>query len=350
MGESGESNQDYYLAVPKAELHVHLEGSIQPATLLELARRNGVDLPADSEAGLAEWFEFSDFGHFIQVYMTITRCLRAESDYELIAYEFGHEQARQNIRYSEVTFTPYTHKSMGVDEGVFLAGLARGRRRALEDFGVEINWVFDIVREPSLMPANADFTLGVAIDYREEGAIALGLGGAESSSPPEAYRDWFTRAREAGLHVAPHAGEHDGPESIWGSLRALGAERIGHGVRAIDDPELVQYLIEHGITLEINPTSNIRLGVYPSYGEHPMRRLHEAGVIVTVNSDDPPLFGTTMTREVELLETEFGLDREAIDEILLNGFRSSFLEPERRSELIKDARAEMARLREEDPA
>jgi len=167
----------------------------------------------------------------------------------------------------------------------------------------------------------------------------------EEGYPPAPFVPWFDRARSAGLHSAPHAGEHAGPASIWSAIRDLGAERIGHGVRAIEDPELVDYLAEHRIPLEISPTSNISLGLYPDAASHPLKALHEAGVTVTVNSDDPPLFDTTLTDEAYLLVDPWAFSRETIDEILLNGIRYSFLPDGRKPALEADFRKETRALR-----
>lgn len=344
------SLESYLRAAPKAELHVHLEGSIRPGTLLTLARQNLTELPADSVEGLREWFVFRDFPHFIQVYGVITNCLRAAEDFELIAYEFGAEMARQNVRYAEVTFSPAAHIHHGVSQDAYFGGLTRGRRRAREEFGVEIRWVFDIVRsvnDRDLLERYAEQATNVAIEGMSDGVVALGLGGMELGYPAEWFERWFDLARAAGLHSTPHAGEHVGPEGVWGALRALGAERIGHGVRAVEDPALVDHLAASRIPLEISPTSNIRLGVYPSLAEHPLRRLHEAGVPVTVNSDDPPLFNTTLNDEVVTLVDPFGFDLETIDEIVLNGVRCSFLPDERKRKLEEEFREEMDALKAE---
>lgn len=332
----------YARAAPKAELHVHLEGSIRPETLLTLARRNGATLPGNSVEALRRWFSYRDFGHFIEVYVAITRCLRRAEDYELVAYEFGAEMARQNVRYAEVTFSPSTHHHLGVPHDAYFGGLTRGRERAREEFGVEIAWVFDIVRDA---PRYADYTTGVAIEGREDGVVALGLGGWEASHPPEPFAPWFERARAAGLHSVPHAGETAGPESVWGALRALGAERIGHGVRSIEDPALVEHLAERGVPLEVCPTSNLRLGVYGGLDEHPLPRLRSAGVALTINSDDPPLFNTTLNDEAALLAEPFGLGLAEIDEVLLSGVRHSFLPRERKRAMEAEFRAELAALK-----
>jgi len=341
----------YIEAVPKAELHVHLEGSIQPATLLMLAQRNDVKLPVQKVEDLQDWFTFRDFDHFIEIYFEISSCLKTSDDYELIAYEFGANMARQNVRYAEVTFSPSTHQfSLGIPFDVFFSGLTKGRLRAQKEFGVEIRWIFDIVRDipdEMLNLRRAEYTLTVAQEGMIDGVVALGLGGGEVGNPPEQYAQWFEKAREAGLHSAPHAGETVGPESVWGAVRVLGAERLGHGVRSIEDSELVEYLAERHIPLEICPTSNIRLGVYPDLLSHPLRGLHEAGVPVTVNSDDPPLFNTTFNNEVKLLADPFNFDINTIGEILLNGVRCSFLPAEERQVLEARFQAEMTKLQQE---
>ncbi len=339
---------EYIAAAPKTELHVHLEGAIQPSTLLMLAGRHRVDLPAETEEELRNWYRFRDFHHFIEVYVAITKCLRTVEDFELIVYEFGADMARQNIRYAEVTFSPSTHLWInGVDQDVWFTGLTEGRRRVKESFDCEINWVFDVVRNDYPEKARFDYTTEVAIEGRNDGVVALGLGGLETGYPPAPFAPWFDRARAAGLHSAPHAGEHVGPASIWDAMKYLGAERIGHGVRAIEDPDLVSYLAEYRILLEVSPSSNICLGIYPDMASHPLKRLHESGVAVTVNSDDPPLFNTTLTDELNLLVDPCGFSRETIDEILLNGVRFSFLPEEKKRRMEADFMDEMRALRDE---
>jgi adenosine deaminase len=341
----------YIVAVPKAELHVHLEGSIQPATLLTLAQRNGVPLPVQTVADLQDWFTFRDFNHFIEIYFEISSCLKTSDDYELIAYEFGVNMARQNVRYAEVTFSPSTHQfSLGIPFDVFFSGLTKGRLRAQKEFGVEIRWVFDIVRDipdEMLNRRRAEYTLAVAQEGMNDGVVALGLGGGEIGNPPEQYVQWFEKAREAGLHSAPHAGETVGPESVWGAVRVLGAERIGHGVRSIEDSNLVAYLAERHIPLEICPTSNVRLGVYADYAAHSLPDLYYARVPVTINSDDPPLFNTTLNDEVKLLVDQFNFDINTINEILLNGVRYSFLPVEAKQAQEATFQAEMTKLQRE---
>ena len=342
------SLESYLRAAPKAELHIHLEGAIAPATALALARRHRVALPATDEAGLRAWFAYRDFDHFLTIIRAIASCLRTADDYERVTYELGRDLARQGVRYAEVALSPSIHARRGIPFDTYFAGMTRGRARARADFGIELAWIFSIVRrwdDPALTGPEADYTTAMALDGRADGVVALGLAAAEDGAPPEPFAPWFDRARAGGLHSAPHAGETAGPASIWGAVRALGAARIAHGVRAIEDPALVEYLAAHSITLDIAPTSNLRLGLYPSYADHPLPRLHAAGVALTINTDDPPLFGTTLNDEVALLVDPFGLDVAAIDEILLNGVRCSFLPESRRRELEGEFRGELATLK-----
>jgi adenosine deaminase len=348
--EATQSIQGYLAAVPKAELHVHLEGSIRPRTLLALARRNNVALPATNLEELSQWFVYRDFPHFVEIYFKITQCLKTAEDYELIVYEFGEEMKRQGVRYAEVTFSASTHHARGIAHDVYFGGLNRGRERARQDFGVEMRWIFDIVRDiagESERFKRADFTTRVAIEGMNDGVIALGLGGNEAGYPPEQFAPFFEKALAAGLHSTPHAGEVAGPASVWGALRTLGAERIGHGVRSIEDSALVSHLVDRQIPLEVCPGSNICLGIYPNFATHPLPQLYRAGVPLSVNSDDPPLFNVTLNEDIERLHSAFHLELAEIDELILNGVRHSFLPQERKQSMEAEFRAEMARLRQE---
>jgi adenosine deaminase len=328
--------------MPKAELHVHLEGSILPRTLLTLAQRNHISLPADSEAGLQELYRFRDFDHFLQIYLMTTGCLRTEDDYRLIAYEFGSECARQNIRYAELTFTMMTSMELsGLTWQEILRGLNAGRQQAHEDFGVWWMWIFDIVRNE---PKTQQQVLNIALAAREMGVVALGLGGMEDGYPPELFVDTFAQAEAAQLHRVPHAGEICGPGSVWSAVKLLHAQRIAHGVRSIEDPGLVEYLRLHSIPLEICPTSNIRLQVYPDYSRHPLRKLWDAGLQITIGSDDPPMFGTDLNHEYQLLVEEFEFSREELEQVSLNGIRTSFLSQEEKYKLEQEFRYEFSKL------
>ena len=335
----------YAKNIPKAELHVHLEGSIQPSTLLQLAERHKQldELPGTDEAALREWFRFRDFQHFLEIYFFIQGLLRSADDLALVAYECGADMAEQSILYREVTFTPFLHvfqnKGLGIED--MLAGLEEGRQRAKRDFGVEIRWVFDIPRNMGFdeagnyVPLAANETLKYALQGREFGVIGLGLGGGEAEAPPEPFAHAFEQAKAEGLLSLPHAGEVAGPQSVWGALKKLKADRIGHGVRSIEDNELVAFLARKQVPLEVNMKSNICLGVYPNLSNHPIKQLDEMGVLVTVNSDDPPLFDCNLVSEYEVLTKVLGFEKRDVIRLARNAFIVSGAEESLKSKLIK---------------
>lgn len=336
---------DLIRRMPKVELHIHLEGAIEPATLLRLAEHNKVALPVDNVDELRSWYRFTDFAHFVEVYLTIQSCLRSADDFSLIVYELGQDMARQAIRYREVTVTPYTHlvQDKGLAAEDIIDGLEDGRRRAQRDFGVDMRWVLDIHR--NLPPPAAEVTTQLVLDWAGRGVVALGLGGDESTSPAGAFAPFFHRVKAAGLHSNPHAGEIAGPKSVWDALLELGAERIGHGVRSIEDPQLLAYLKDSQIPLEVNPSSNVCLKVYRNLDQHPIPHLLRMGLCVTVNSDDPPLFNTTLTQEYESLASRFDLDEDEIERLVLNAVRSTFLSIQEKRALESDISEEIRRLR-----
>jgi adenosine deaminase len=308
-----------------------------------LAERNDVILPAQDLEGLRAFYHFTNFDHFIQVYFAISGCLKTVGDFDLIAYEFGADMARQNIRYAEVTFTPHTNViNTGLPFGEILAGLNDGRARARADFGVEFQWVLDIVRNN---PDTRQQVTEWAVGAMDQGVVGFGLGGIEEGYPADLFTDAYSVAMEAGLHSVPHAGEHVGPESVWGAIRALKADRIGHGVRSVEDPALVEYLREQQIPLEVCPTSNLCLGTYPSYEEHPIRWLWEQGVYVTLNSDDPPMFNTDLVGEYEALVQYLNFTPSELEQLSLNALRASFLPAKRKADYERAFCTEFACLR-----
>ena len=336
--------RSFLLRMPKAELHVHLEGSIKPATLLELARRRGVELPAADVASLTEWFRFRDFEHFVEVYLTVSSCLREPEDFRTLALDFLAEQARQNVLYSEVHFTIATHLANGLDGEAVAAALWQAIEEGERRFGVRMALIPDIVRN---VPAGADATLEWALANRRRGVVALGLSGVEAAYPNEPFREHFAEAERQGLHRVAHAGEHAGPESIRSVLEVCHAERIGHGVRAVEDPALVEELARRAVPCEVCPTSNLRLGVFASYAEHSFDRLHRAGVPLTVNSDDPPFFDTTLTGEYQALADTFGYGASELAGFALAAVRQSFLPAAEKERLEEDFRRQTAALGEE---
>jgi adenosine deaminase len=331
--------------MPKVELHVHLEGSIRPETLLTLAERNNVKLPAESLEEIREWYQFSDFTHFIEIYFAICNCIRTPDDFELIASEFLKHQAEQNIKYSEVIFTPYTHREHVAYEEQ-LTAINRARKKAEAEYGVQIGLVPDLSRQ--MRPVDESFqVVDWAIENMGNGIIAFGLGGPEIDNPPEIFIETFERAKSAGLPSLPHAGETEGSQSIWGAINALSAVRIGHGVRCLEDNELVAYLREVQMPLDVSPTSNVCLGIAPTLAEHPLPQLLDEGLFVTINSDDPPMFDTTLTDEYLKIVDAFDFDAERIKQFVVNGIRASLLPLEDKEVLEKNVTAQFIELENE---
>lgn len=325
------SSKPWIAALPKVEIHVHLEGTIGPETLLKLAERHGAlsSLPHAELQGLQDWLAFTSFPDFIAKYMLVSSLLRTPDDFRLIVEECGRDMVRQNILYRELTVTPYTHTHLQPKNLRFedlLAGLEEGRRTVRALFGREMRWVLDIPRNASFSygvgydPRPAQKTLDYALHGIEHGVVAFGLGGYEVGAPPEPFAHAFTEAKRAGLLSVPHAGETLGPQSVWGALQSLAADRIGHGVRSIEDPNLLATLRDRQIPLEVNLTSNICLHVYRRLSEHPFPHLDRMGLLLTVGSDDPPLFSTDLTRELSLLAEEYGYASADIARIARNAF------------------------------
>jgi adenosine deaminase len=331
--------------MPKVELHVHLEGSIRPETLMILADRNNITLPFKRAEEAHDFFVFKDFQHFKQVYELITRCLKTPDDYELIAYEFGKDRARQNIRYSEVTFSLISNcQSTGLTWQQILDALNKGRLRAQQEFGVQWAWVLDVLRE---QVAQQSLILNAAMMSSAFGVVALGLSGAENARVVRRFKYMFKKAHAMGLGIVPHAGETMGAESVWGVIKNIPTDRIGHGVRSIEDPALVVYLKHRQIPLELCPTSNLCIGVYKSFKEHPLRQLWDAGVYVTVNSDDPTLFNTDLNNEYKILVDHFGFGIKDLEAISLRAVQASFLSADQKKKMIGDFELAYKKARED---
>ena len=323
----------FIAGLPKAELHVHHVGSASPRIVADLAARHAgsTPVPADPEA-LAEYFVFHDFAHFIEVYLSVVDLIRDPQDVWTLTYEVAQELAGQQVRYAELTVTPYSSIHRGIPAEAFCEAIEDARVRAEADHGVVLRWCFDIPGEAGL--PSADVTLDAALRYRPDGLVSFGLGGPEVGVGREQFAPYFAQARAAGLHSVPHAGESAGPQSIWDALRYLGAERIGHGIAAARDPELLDHLAAHRIPLEVCPTSNVRTRSVPSLEQHPLPALVAAGVPVTINSDDPPMFATTLNREYELAAELLGLAESGITDLARAAVRASFLDAEGQEALL----------------
>jgi aminodeoxyfutalosine deaminase len=282
---------------PKIELHVHLEGTVRAATLLQIARRNGVALPADSVEGLAGLYEFRDFPHFIDTWTITTRALQTDADFRQVVVDYAAEAASHGAVYLEGIFTPAEPAARGASWDEVFTGYCDGAQEARELHGVQVALTPDIPRGFPLEAA--ELTARHAVAYRDRGVVGIGLGGLEAQFPPEPFAPMFALARAGGVAGVPHAGEVAGPASIRGALDALGAVRLRHGIRAIEDPALVAELAARQVVLDVCPVSNLRTGAVSSLAEHPLPALVEAGVACSVSTDDPAMFGTDLTTDYQ---------------------------------------------------
>lgn len=283
------------MTYPKIELHVHLEGTVGPATLLEIARRNDYALPVDTVEGLAALYEYRDFEHFIEVWILTTNALRTREDFRQVVIGYAAQAASHGAVYVEGIFSPAERVRRGVEWDDIFGGYCDGAEEAGELYGVEIRLTPDIVRGFSL--EESEPVVRYSSKYADRGVVGVGLGGLEAQYPPEPYATLFELAKAEGLGSVPHAGEVAGPESVRGALEALQADRIRHGFRAVEDPDLVTELAERGIVLDISPISNVRTGAVRSLEEHPLPELVEAGVLCSISTDDPAMFDTDLARE-----------------------------------------------------
>ncbi|HXP18444.1 MAG TPA: adenosine deaminase [Streptosporangiaceae bacterium] len=314
---------------PKIELHVHLEGTVRPAALLQIARRNGIDLGADSVTELAALYEFRDFVHFLQVWMLTTGALRTERDFRQVVVDYAAEAAGHGAVYLEGIFSPAEPAGRGVRWEEIFAGYCDGAAEARELHGVQVRLTPDIPRGYPMEAA--ELTVRHSLAHRDRGIVGIGLGGSEGDYPPEPFGPVFAMARDGGLGSVPHAGEADGPASVRGALEVLGADRIRHGIRAVEDPGLLSELAGRGIVLDVCPTSNVRTGVVRRLAEHPLPALLAAGISCTVNTDDPAMFGSDLGTEHQ---AALSIGASALD-CYLAGVRGALCDPGTRAEIAR---------------
>jgi aminodeoxyfutalosine deaminase len=314
---------------PKIELHVHLEGTVRAATLLQIASRNGVPLPADSVEGLAGLYQFRDFAHFLEVWLLTTGALRTERDFRQVVVDYAAEAVGHGAVYIEGIFTPAEAVGRGCDWQEVFAGYCDGAQQAAEQHGVHVRLTPDIAR--GCPQEVAELTVRHAIAHRDRGVVGIGLGGAEAQYPSAAYLRAFQIAKDGGLGSVPHAGEADGPASIRGALDGLRADRIRHGIRAADDPGLLRELAARGVVLDVCPISNLRTGVVASLAEHPLPQLVAADIACSVSTDDPAMFGTDLSADYAAA-MELGV---AARDCYLAGQRGALCDALTRSQLQK---------------
>lgn len=325
-------------SMPKIELHLHLEGSLRAETLFRLAQRNKIDLGVSEPNELESRYQFVDFQHFAELFITGLSVLKTVDDFADATFALARELAGQNVRYAEITSTPFHHHRRGVKLGDYAAGLNEGRRRALKELNLEIAWVCDISRESEDPDSQftADFILS---PDAPEGLIGIGLGGLEEGFPPHLFKDSFQRVCANGLASLPHAGEIVGPESIWGAINELNAKRIGHGISCLSDKRLVDTLLEKDIPLEVSMTSNVCIGVAEDLASHPLSRLLKAGITVTLNTDDPAYFQTTLDQELLAAHQHHGLSLAQLKQMQLSAMEVSCAGPTCRAKVLEEINA-----------
>lgn len=314
----------FVLTLPKAELHLHLEGTVDPLTLVELSARHPEPLTKETAHAL---YHYRDFSGFMMAFKAVTERMRTPEDFELVAYNLIAHLAAQNVLHAEVYVSVGVVLWRGERFEPLFEGLERGRERGERDYGVSVLWIFDAVRH--FGPAAAKQVVDLAVTRRERNVVGIGIGGDERRAGPEDFRDIYRYAADHGLHLTAHAGETVGPESIWGALN-LNVERVGHGLHAWQDPELVSVLAERQIPIEICISSNVRTGCCETLEDHPVRRYFDQGLMITLNTDDPAMFETTLAREYQIAHIIFGLTHEQLREIARNSFEASFLPAEKK--------------------
>lgn len=318
--------QDFIRRLPKAELHLHLEGTIEPSTLVELSGRRDASPLTQAEA--ESIYRFDDFTGFMECYKAVTRRLVTPQDYELVAWRMMQQLAAQGVIHAEVyisvgviymwrNFDPHCF------EPIFL-GLERARERGTRELGLSVYWIFDAVRHFTVEEAERVFRKAAQMRNEFPSIVGIGLGGDERRTGSEPFRALYAAAAQAGLRLTNHAGETTGPDAIWEAL-AIGSERIGHALSSTGDEKLLQELKVRNTPLELNPTSNVRTGVCSSFAAHPLRQLFDAGLLVTLNSDDPAFFGSHLANEYLLAHTDQGFTREELRQLAANSIRASFL-------------------------
>jgi len=348
LAGSADASSAFILALPKAELHLHLEGTVDPETLAELSRRHLGPLATTNnryrniedsgrvftEEEARELYRYKHFTGFLWAFKAVTERLRTAEDYELVTYRMMQKLHAQNVLHAEVYISAGVVQWRGQEFAPLFEGAERGRQHGERDFGISLYWIFDAVRHFGVEDAQG--VVEEAIRFQDRNVIGIGLGGDERRAGPEQFRSVYEHAARNGLRLTVHAGETVGPESIWGALRELKADRIGHGLRAIEDPELVRHLAAKQIPVEVCITSNVLTGCCATVEEHPIRRLFDAGVMVTLNTDDPDMFHTTLTNEYRIAQQVFGFTKAELRELAKNSFRVSFLPETKKQEILEN--------------
>lgn len=317
--------------IPKAELHVHLEGSMPPSLVTTIAKRNGIEVPTEIFAP-DDTFIWDDFLHFLKVYDKASFVLRNEEDYRLMTYDYLRRTAKEGAIYVEMMYSPDHAELCGVSYEDSLQGMIKAIDEARRDFAIECRLIATCVRHFGVK--KCEEVAQRVVQNLHPYITGFGMGGDEAGFPPKQFAKAYDIAFEAGLQCTTHAGEMVGPEGVWEAINFLPVTRIGHGVRSIEDSALVETLVKRNITLEVCPGSNIALNVYPSFDKHPLLKLRDAGVRVTLSSDDPPYFATTLGNEYDIAKKHFGMTDEELKTMTRNSLEAAFVDENTRKMLL----------------
>jgi adenine deaminase len=327
--------------MPKAELHLHIEGTLEPELMFELADRNEIALDFDSVEEVQKAYEFSNLQDFLNIYYAGVECLRTEQDFYDLTWDYLAVVHAERVRHAEIFFDPQAHTNRGVSFDTVIEGIHGAMLDAQDQFSMSTGLILCFLRD---RPADeAMETLTSALPYRDR-LLGVGLDSAEQGHPPAKFTEVFTRARSEDLHVVVHAGEEGPPEYIWEAVNLLRAERIDHGVRCLEDERLVARLVEDRTPLTVCPLSNVKLRVFDELEDHNLAALLEAGLTATVNSDDPAYFGGYMTRNFLAVQEALGLDEAQVTTLVRNSFAASFITDARRAELLGELDALVTEL------
>ena len=325
--------KDFIQGLPKAELHLHIEGTLEPKMMFELAQRNGIDLPYKSVSEIKEAYDFEDLQSFLDIYYQGSEVLQREQDFYDLTWAYLQKAASQNVRHTEIFFDPQSH----TDRGIAFETVHQGINQALQDgkakLGISSQLILSFLRH--LSAEQAMTTLEQALPYKET-LVAVGLDSAEKDNPPSKFEAVFNRAKAEGFLSVAHAGEEGPPEYIWEAINLLNVSRIDHGVRSMEDPDLLSYLAEQQLPLTVCPLSNVELKVFDSMAQHNLKQLLGLGVCATVNSDDPAYFGGYIAENYQAAQTALGLSKQELYQLAKNSFQASFLSPDAKHHLIAE--------------
>lgn len=339
-------NDERIRALPKAELHLHLEGSVDPPTLSELSQRHPTPLSTSNnrytniedsgrvftEDEARALYQYENFTGFLLAFKTVTERMRTADDYELVTYRMMQKLHAQGVVHAEVYISVGVVQWRGQEFAPLFEGAERGRTRGERDFGMSLCWIFDAVRHFGIDEARR--VVDEAIRFKDSSVAGIGIGGDERRAGPAQFREVYEHASKHGLRLTVHAGETVGPEGIWAALRELKPDRIGHGLHSIEDPELVRYMADKQIPIEVCITSNVKTGCCLALEEHPVRKLFDAGVPIVLNTDDPDMFHTDLISEYRIVRDVFHFNEPELRELAKNSFRASFLPESRKRELL----------------